>query len=441
VALFGRSKPTLPIYEAADVFRAGATPTVTLVDRTKSKDYREITFALRQQGRIVNFFGPSKSGKTVLCMEQVLKDKSPVRVHGGKIESTRRFWELLAFELGVAIGHEYEDEDSSSAEVKGKTKVGIPPIGFGVEAKQGVERRSRSKRTFDLSPVLARAVERELVRRRSTLVIDDFHLVKPEVQTEIMNSLRDVLQNGNSVVIVSVPEEAKNVLSHVPDLSLLCTSVSAEIWSVEDIKAIARKGFDALGMKVDQDSLKTLSQFAYRNPMLMQEYCLRLCFELDIAETQKKLAQPNITPTNLRDVFVFVANQRARDYAEFFSSNSGARWPLKAGRRVNIGQLAFLALADVGVMQPITVERLATRMRRLLERGSEPLDLKQVIEAIAVITAEMEARLQNRRPLKYEEKTKTIYVLDPFFKAYLKWGLSPKLLGVYPELTVPAAKS
>src|SRR5687768_1127977 len=90
-------------YQLQDVFTPRKIPTVTWIDRSSHPEYKNLRFNVAAAGGLVNVYGASRSGKTVMCLT-LLKDREPVLLHGGLIDTEDQFWSQLA--KGLSLGHQ-----------------------------------------------------------------------------------------------------------------------------------------------------------------------------------------------------------------------------------------------------------------------------------------------------------------------------------------------
>jgi hypothetical protein len=69
-----------------EVFVAGGEPTITYVKRQQENVEKALLRAIEFPNQIVSLSGPTKTGKTVLCLK-VLKKREMVLVNCGQIDS------------------------------------------------------------------------------------------------------------------------------------------------------------------------------------------------------------------------------------------------------------------------------------------------------------------------------------------------------------------
>ncbi len=185
---------------ASKVFVAGGQPGITYAVRGED--------AGRLEGRIVEYLdaarsilvitGPSKSGKTVLVRHALPPRYSAVYVPGARMQTVGDVWSRVASELRVWT-EERKSLGRSDSESSAKTRSGsVKPFPLEVEvewagtdmvADTSSHERARSR-------ALPEAAAEALMESELSLVVDDFHHLRPEVQRALVGALKDLVYDG-----------------------------------------------------------------------------------------------------------------------------------------------------------------------------------------------------------------------------------------------------
>ena len=159
---------------AENVFKPGAFPKYTYVSRNYENtgiSYElRLKQALRTAGCLTSIIGPSKMGKTILCV-QVIGLDNIVEISGADFNENTDFWATMAAKVGVPYMGEITTERS---------------------VEEGNNRENDSKReryVLSKDKIIQYYIENEKV-----LVIDDFHYASPEMQMKMAQQIKDAIR-------------------------------------------------------------------------------------------------------------------------------------------------------------------------------------------------------------------------------------------------------
>jgi hypothetical protein len=374
-------------YAVEDVFRE-ANPTHTLIDRSSAPEYARIENELRKGGRVVRLHGPSKIGKTLLCV-QVLKDKDPIVIYGDDIKAKDQFWSLVAERVGV--------------ETKNVT-------GYCAE-------------------------------RGRPIVIEDFHWVSKNVQSALIRSFKPLLDAGGTAILISVPDVAQQFLDTarsgtkadeiLGDLLAKTVSVPAPRWKKHEIREIAVRGFKTLNLDLPEWVLPILTRFAFSNPLLMQKHCAELCFKLEIKHSYETPTKRTPTRDHLESAFKHVARENARLFGGIVGGAGLAQYDLKSGNRVDLVTLLLYSIAGLPIATKLGMPTLQRRVRANLQLHSGVPAIPVMKDALQGLITDMRKAGQSGLVL---DENDFLYLAHPFFKAYLIWILVETCGGALPDL-------
>ena len=92
------------------------------------------------------------------------------------------------------------------------------------------------------------------------LVIDDFHYASKEMQIKMAQQLKDAIRRELKVVVVSLPHRADDAIRQNADLSGRLSLINIEAWEKKDLKEIALKGFKQLDIKITDEVVNIMSK-------------------------------------------------------------------------------------------------------------------------------------------------------------------------------------
>ena len=387
--------------KAEMVFKPGAFPEYTYVSRnyvnTGISYELRLKQALRTAGCLTSIIGPSKMGKTILC-EQVIGLDNIVEISGADFNENVDFWAIIAAKVGLPYMGEITTERSAA---RGNNK----------ESDSKSEKYVLSK-----DKVIQYYIENEKV-----LVIDDFHYASPEMQMKMAQQLKDAIRRELKVVVVSLPHRADDAIRQNADLSGRLSLINIETWKGEDLKKIALKGFDKLNIKIENFIAEKLAVECLTSPQLMQYICLSICTLLEDAEEQE------INDDILQKAYTFTTvNFNYADIVSVMSKGPNPRGQQRKhyqtidGKELDLYGLIVESLAKNPPMMEIDFDTFYNRIIRLIKTADTKLDKQTVKNHLNNLQGILEGKEEIYRAIEWKDGT--IYVLDPLFLFYLRWG-------------------
>jgi len=360
--------------ETHEVFTE-ARPTYTMIDRTGTPAFKRIRNTLKAGGRLIRFYGPSKSGKTLLC-RQVYDRFDPVIIHGSTIDSKDELWDSIS------------------------SKVGVPPKQAGFYCAE----------------------------QKRPIIIDDFHWINSKTQEAIIRSFKPYIDEGASIVVISVPDVAKEHLEktrkrtavdrQLSDLMQRSKPVSPELWTESELGEIATLGFQALNVVIGDGPIRALTKFSFRNPLLMQKHCAELCFQLEIESDFQTETEFSVSEKQLSDTFKQIAEVDGSYFHEICTKGGKRPFDIGTGKKLTLRELLLASITRVNIDQPIGLRRIQKNMRNILKAGTAP-DIETLRKCINDLISDVR-RSGQISGLVFDQNDR-IRIAHPFFKSYMLW--------------------
>lgn len=387
--------------KAENVFKPGAFPEYTYVSRNYENtgiSYElRLKQALRTAGCLTSIIGPSKMGKTILC-EQVIGLDNIVEISGADFNENVDFWATIAAKVGLPYMGEITTERSATE-------------GSNKESDSKSEKYVLSK-----DKVIQYYIENEKV-----LVIDDLHYASPEMQMKMAQQLKDAIRRELKVVVVSLPHRADDAIRQNADLSGRLSLINIETWKEEDLKKIALKGFDKLNIKIENSIAEKLAVECLTSPQLMQYICLSICTLLEDEEKQE------INDDILQRAYKFTTvNFNYADVVSVMSKGPNPRGQQRKhyqtidGKELDLYGLIVESLAKNPPLMEIDFDTFYNRIIQLIKTTDTKLDKQTVKNHLNSLQGILEGKEEIYRAIEWKDGT--IYVLDPLFLFYLRWG-------------------
>ena len=386
---------------AEDVFRPGAFPEYTYISRKSGVSDLSYEFRLMQaikvSGFLTSLVGPSKMGKTILC-EKVIGFEKIVEVSGADFGVETDFWKVVAAKAGLA----YEGQFSSEkliAETQDKYS---------------------KKETFSLTKdkIIGHYKNEGLV-----LVIDDFHYAPEKKRMQIAQQLKDAIRRGFKAIVVSLPHRADEAIRRNADLSGRLSMINMESWEVNDLKEIAEVGFKKLGIQIEDSVATQIAVESLSSPQLMQYICLNICTILEMSGNGDKCVKSEILKTAYRyttanfeygDVVTLMQkgpNMRGKSRNRFQAGN---------GEEYDIYELIVKSIAENPPIMKLEFEDVKDRIYRLIAADCKKPTPQAIKESLGKLWELLDGREDIFKVLDWKEGI--LYILDPLFLFYLRWG-------------------
>ncbi|WP_155723014.1 hypothetical protein [Gluconobacter potus] len=269
--------------ESTDVFTPYQYPLYTYVER--KNDYeKSLRDGLRTPGLVISLSGPSKSGKTVL-VQNVIGSENIIRINGTEITDASAIWNIVLDRLKVPTQLTKQDSTNKSDGMTGGLgyTLGIPTVASFSGTAQATDTTASSQSdSFSYTRSGISQVSEIVKVKKYIIFIDDFHYMDRKVQVQVAKQLKAGAEIGIRSCAASVPHRSDDVLRANPELHGRVKTIDIKYWSIDELKEIAKKGFEFLNMNLSDQIIEKLSVESCGSPQLMQALCLNTCFTLGI---------------------------------------------------------------------------------------------------------------------------------------------------------------
>lgn len=397
-------------FRSNEVFKPGAFPQHTYVSRVSSDFPYTYEFRLEQAlntvGYLTSIVGPSKTGKTVLC-EKVLGLDKIVSLTGNDFKTADNFWSTIAKKLGLSL----EEEQTKTSQLNGFVLSGI---------KESKTSSLTEKYHTGKDKIIEYFNAHGLV-----LILDDFHYAPDEMQFDMAYQLKDAIRKEFKAIVISLPHRADDAIRKNADLSGRLNLINIEPWQEEALKEIAITGYSTLGVDISDNLASDLAKESLTSPQLMQAICLNLSLLLNLDENEQVTKIDD--KSKLEEAYkVTTLNLPYKDVVKKLKAGPPTRgqkrktYDLGDGEAADIYHLLIKAIALNPPIISISLEELKKRVDILLDQTIDKPDknkIKSAIEQVQTIISSSESIYQ-----VFEWKDEEIYILDPLFLFYLRWG-------------------
>lgn len=387
--------------KAENVFKPGAYPEYTYVSRNYENTgipYElRLKQALRTAGCLTSLIGPSKMGKTILC-ERVIGFDNIVEISGADFNLNANFWAAIAAKVELP----YTGEITTERELR--------------EGENTESDGKKEKYILSKDKVIQYYKDNEKV-----LVIDDFHYASREMQMKMAQQLKDAIRRELKVVVVSLPHRADDAIRQNADLSGRLSLINIETWKEEDLKQIALKGFGQLDIKIADEVAGQLAIECLTSPQLMQYICLSICILLE--DKNEDVVRADM----LEDAYRFTTvNFNYSDVVSVMSKGPNPRGKKRnlfktlEGKELDLYGLIVESLAKNPPVMELDFDKVYERIINLIPDGSVKPDKQSVKNHLNNLQTILKEKEEIYKAIEWKDGT--VYVLDPLFLFYLRWG-------------------
>lgn len=388
-------------YRAEDIFRPGAFPEYTYISRKSDVSGLSYEFRLSQAIKVAGFLtslvGPSKMGKTILC-EKVIGFDHIIEISGADFNEDTDFWQLISAKAGLA----YEGQFSSEKTI------------------QETNDRFTKREVFSLTKdkIIEYYKKENLV-----LVIDDFHYAPARKRMQIAQQLKDAIRRGFKAIVVSLPHRADEAIRQNADLSGRLSLINMEPWAVKDLKEIAKIGFEKLKLEISDEVAEEIAIESLSSPQLMQYICLNICTILEMEYHGCNQIESDILKTAYRYT---TANFEYGDVIALMQKGPNTRgksrnkFQAKDGASYDIYELIVKSIAENPPLMKLDFEEIRKRIYALIMDTEKKPTQQSIRECLAKLQELLNEREDIFKVMDWKEGA--LYILDPLFLFYLRWG-------------------
>lgn len=349
------------------MFTPGKNTTVTYVERTSDGAAEELRDHIRRGGWMVSLVGPTKMGKTVLAHREA---PNGFFIPGSSIQDVDDFWARFASFLGIPT------EESRTRVTGDRSRWGffgnLAFFGSDVGGEHHIDRGTSSTSTINADQAAEEAVKAIVAADgQVTIVIDDFHFIPAATRTELLRSLKPIVWNGATVVLVTLPH--RHPETEATQLDGRTATVRVKEWDEADLEQIASLGLPKLNLTDPAQLGATLASASYGSPQIMQHLCLELVEKVNGVLATKDRPTAIVGPSDWQTFHQRVRDGGATRWVERFIGGPPVRGQkrkthtLTDGRTFDGYQVIIAALKELGPPLSLSTTDLTAKIDEMLE--------------------------------------------------------------------------
>lgn len=386
---------------AEDVFRPGSFPEYTYISRKSTVSNLPYEFRLSQaikvSGFLTSLVGPSKMGKTILC-EKVIGFDRIIEVSGSDLNTDMDFWKIVAMKAGLSCESQFSTEHiiTDTQDIYAKKEM------FSLTKDKIIDYYNKNK---------------------LILVIDDFHYAPVEKRMLAAQQLKDAIRRGFQAIVVSLPHRADEAIRQNADLSGRLSLINMEAWKVEDLKEIAKIGFEKLDIIISDEVAQMVAVESLSSPQLMQYICLNICTILELDKSNGNVVEKDMLETAYQYT---TANFEYSDVVAFMRKGPNTRgknrnlFLAKDGREYDLYELIVKSIAENPPLMALDFDTVRKRINELIAAECKKPTQQSIKDSLTKLQEMLSEKEDIFRVLDWKEGI--LYILDPLFLFYLRWG-------------------
>lgn len=240
---------------------------------------------------------------------------------------------------------------------------------------------------------------------------------------QIAQQLKDAIRRGFKAIVVSLPHRADEAIRQNADLSGRLSLINMEPWEVDDLKEIAKLGFGKLNISIEDSIAAQIAVESLSSPQLMQYICLNICTILEMSGEESRQIRQEILETAYHYT---TANFEYGDVVSLMQKGPNTRGKSRntfrtvSGQEHDIYELIVKSIAENPPIMKLAFEDVKERIYRLLADDSKKPSPQMLRESLAKLKELLHGREDIFKVLDWKEGS--LYILDPLFLFYLRWG-------------------
>ena len=404
-----------------NVFPTVGKPVYTYVAQSGGELERGLRNAIASPGQLCLLTGPSKLGKTTLY-RKVLAELSvqPIVVRCTESMSIKNFWASALEDLDFEQIVEKVKTNTSqmSAEVSTNVELGwgwIAKVIPGIRISGQDINAATTKAAIIRAELSAKNIIPVLKGLPVLLVVEDFHYLKDGVKKEVFQQWKAFVDEGVSVLVVSTTHHASDIARSNPDLRGRTRHIEVSKWTSSDLQEIAKKGFDALGIRGGAAARRCIGTESCGQPIVTQQVCQLFTAGLDLSPSSAD-RRKDFQPSHLKATFSSVIDTFYADYERDYERLLAG--PRSGSRKYD----TYGAILGAFAMEPIEFslrkQQLVARVGEISDQNIPVASINSSLTALGGHQKRMGTML-----LEWQSDQDMLHIVEPSFLFFLRQKL------------------
>ena len=270
-------------------------------------------------------------------------------------------------------------------------------------------------------------VAKEIANSTFVVLVDDFHYMKREVQTDAARQVKTAAEKGVKICVASVPHRSDDVVRSNPELRGHTHNLDTNFWSVEELVEIGVLGFNKLNVEIAVATVTRFAEEACGSPQLMQAICLQACYVLDVKAAHDVRFYPKLDNGLIEDVLEETSIQS--NYSSLVvDMHQGPKtrgverkeFDFIDGTRGDVYRAILLAISQDPPVMTIPYPDLMQRVKQVC-KGETPVG-RSMTETCDQIVKFAIAKYPDQRIVEFDSEggSDTFSIVDPYWLFYIR---------------------
>lgn len=266
------------------------------------------------------------------------------------------------------------------------------------------------------------------------LLIDDFHYLSPELQSDIGEAVKQASEGGLKICVALIPHRSDDLTQANPDLQGRALTLELEYWNKEDLIKIGEKGFESLKVSFPESAIEIFAKESAGSPHLMQQLCYDACGLKGITERKDTMTDISMDKNQIEDVLgwtgssldidkVFdilngegISGKQQRDSHKFVDGTEG-----------DVYEAILRGIADDSIQEELDQSEEGLNRSKLVEGiENQCMNSAPPLPSVTQALERMDERITETHPesaiFEWKNDTKKIQLPDPYLIFYLRWS-------------------
>ncbi|UQZ85540.1 hypothetical protein SK3146_04829 [Paenibacillus konkukensis] len=405
----------MEIYNVGDVFVSVGFPEHTYISRDHIE--REMRLGKVNKAKQILIYGGSKMGKSNLWRKHFSEDDI-IKIPVNSNKTVDDIYSEILSELQAFYTTEKGQATGITATLLGELQAKVSAL-FSAKLRASIQtNRTNNEREAPVAhPVIgSNLVIKYLKPSRKVVVLEDFHYASEEVKKQLSQDLKAYSDERQQFVMLSVEPINTDLVLYNPDLMGRIIGISVGAFSPTELTEMIKRGAGLLNVGFSTDLVQKIVNESMNSAALVQDICLRICFEIDVMST--KAIKEHYSDLSLVDrACQSIASDNEVAYRKIVAEVAAGgrsdgttekyKWFLKMVRDTEI--------PEEGLRNTEVLQRLRTMGHNEIEQHSVTSGLKYLPNLL------IRRKLPPVFGYNGGENAERFYLLDKYMKFVFKW--------------------
>ena len=251
-----------------------------------------------------------------------------------------------------------------------------------------------------------------------TLVVEDYHYLSKPVQEVLFQQWKMFVDNEVSALVLGTTHHAIDIISSNKDLLARHSHIEVESWDVNDLEKIVTSGFAYLEVEIPESQSRKIARESVGLPIVTQSCCEQIFHSQNLFEHARD-ASVSTNSEAIDRALASTAKEKFGAFKQYYEKLIVG--PRKRARKYDTYELVLGCFAQDPLKFGLAKHEIIERLEKI------PLP-QEKIPPIGSINSMLNAlqAFQDKQSfdlLEYQKDDEKLYMLEPCFLFFVRWGL------------------